>query len=149
MVKQKWHFYYRLEWRGMLVMLWWEDKEVNFGHVKLMACQLGEVSVRQLRWEIGYSKGQEWEVNLGFVNTAACVFCFVKTFIMPVSESQITPRETLKSHWQWQDIFNRGSIYCRFYDSKLDLLPEVVPVSSVAYNMGFDSCLKRDSVPLK
>lgn len=40
-------------------MLWWEDKEVNFGHVKLMACQLGEVSVRQLRWEIGYSKGQE------------------------------------------------------------------------------------------
>lgn len=24
-------------------VLLWEDKEVNFGHVKLMACQLGEV----------------------------------------------------------------------------------------------------------
>lgn len=29
-------------------VLRWEDKEVNFGRVKLMACQLGEVSVRQL-----------------------------------------------------------------------------------------------------
>jgi len=30
-------------------VLGWEDKEVNFGHAKPMACQLGEVSVRQLR----------------------------------------------------------------------------------------------------
>lgn len=48
-------------------MLWWEDREANFGHVKLVACQLGVSETAEVGDEIQERSGVErfiWDLSI-------------------------------------------------------------------------------------